>query len=97
MPPGSQKDDTAPATKKDIAGLMEYMGKLYGRVETFERSMDEKFDSMWDRMKRYLDVKIENLQYDYIGAKSDKASVHDDRIADHEKRIKTIERRVFAV
>ena len=32
MAPGSQKDDTAPATKKDIAGLMEYLGKVKNPV-----------------------------------------------------------------
>ena len=80
---------TAPATKQDIAMLMESIGVYYDKTSQWITDLELKFEDHWnaseDRMRQYIDVKFENFSYDLIG-------VRKDRVEDHEDRIKRLER-----
>lgn len=70
-----KNDRQAPATKEDIALLMEQIGKLYDANEQWK-----------DEIKQYFDIVAENIKYDLLkGALNDKVAQHEDRIVRLEK------------
>ncbi len=91
-----KQDPQAPATKQDIAMLMQEIGKLY---DANERWKDDLHDDMerwrnelrgdverWkEEVKLHFDAAAENLAADFRGALSDKIDQHENRIARLEK------------
>ncbi|OGJ62729.1 hypothetical protein A3C37_03625 [Candidatus Peribacteria bacterium RIFCSPHIGHO2_02_FULL_53_20] len=91
----------APATKQDIALIMDSIGKHYDATERWkdeildatERWKEEMKDHMsqWkNETMRHFDVVAEQLTHDFQGALSDKISVHDDHLKRHDKEIHAI-------
>ena len=94
-------DNTSPATKEDIAMMMEQIGSYYDRtekrlvkiedrIEASEERMTNHIAASEDQMKRHFDVVTENLHYDLLGAHKDKIQQHEDRIRRLEKHTKLI-------
>ncbi len=79
-------DMQAPATKQDIAILMEQIGTYYDRTERRFIELDEKIERKAEETKRYFDVVAEDMRHDYLGA-------HKDRIENHEDRIRRLEKK----
>ncbi len=73
-------DPTAPATKQDIALLMNEIGKLYSANEGWKEDLTEKMEAWKEEVKEHFDVVAENIKHDFRGAFSDKLAQHEDRI-----------------
>ena len=65
---------------------MEEMGRLYEAIQLSEIRLEEKLETKIleseKRTKRYINVKIENLAYDVLGAQNDKFQKYDQKIAE---------------
>lgn len=94
----------APATKQDIAILMETLGQLMGKMTGMEDRLTgvegrmtgmeeriEQLDQKIDGVEHRLLVRFENLRHDVLGALKDVGS-NDRQVADHEERIVRLER-----
>lgn len=90
-------DPTAPATKADIALLMQEMGKLYDAnyrwkeelkeyVTRWKIEMMEKMDKWKDDLHRHFDVVAEDMRHDVFGINNDRFEVHEDRIRRLERK-----------
>ena len=44
-----------------------------------------------NKTRRYIDMKLENVAYDILGAQKDRFEDHERKIVDHEQRIDTLE------
>jgi len=76
----------APATKQDIALLMDSIGKHYDATERWKNEM-----LAWkEEILRHFDVKCEELTHNFQGALTDKISVHDVHLKRHDGEIHTI-------
>jgi hypothetical protein len=73
-------DQTAPATKQDIALLMEQMGSYYMKTES-------KIQRLKADMVFHTEVLIENLRHDLLGAQKDE-------ITSIKTRLRRVERKV---
>ena len=62
--------------KQDVGILKKDVGMLTQTVGTLMEQMTESEE----RIKRYFDVTVENLMYDFTGAKKDRIENHEDRI-----------------
>ncbi len=80
-----KKDDASSTTKKDIALLMDTMGKVFEEVHGIEK-----------RMMDHTEFLIENLRADVLDAKKDQVQQHQDRLDDHGRRIVRLEHKVAA-
>ncbi len=95
-------DPTAPATKQDIALLMETISALYEAITAMRTridGVDNRFIAMEKTMKdwkdeiiRHFDVVTETLDRDLRGAFRDHTSVNTNRFGVHDKRIARLER-----
>jgi len=74
------QDPQAAATKRDIAMLMDEIGKLYVANQKWK-----------DEIMNHFDVVAENMHHDLLGAHKDKIGVLSDRSEKHEKRIAKLE------
>lgn len=86
-PFAAMTDNTAPATKADITGLMEHL----------DRSIQELYDanSRWkEEIIRHFDVAVEDIRHDLLGARRDEVELLKDGHSDHELRLKRVERHV---
>lgn len=79
-------DDTAPATKADIAALKEEIGCLR---EFVEKQAEET--------RRYFDVVAERMHHDFLGIFKDRTQQHSDKLHKFEERLTTVERRLGIV
>jgi hypothetical protein len=73
----------APATKLDIAMMMEEFGKMY----EWKEEISDKMDSLYEDTKQWREEIIhefhiieEDLRHDAMGAQKDKIENHEDRI-----------------
>lgn len=89
----------APATKQDVALIMESISGLYQaianfRIETeqWKVEMQRQSEEWKDEIIRHFDVVTENLDRDLRGAFRDHTSVNTNRFAGHDKRITRLER-----
>jgi hypothetical protein len=93
---------SAPATKADIAALMEAIGKLYDATERWkdeilcanERWKDDIIQATghWkDEIIRRFDVVAENLHRDFLDAFRDRTQQHHDDLAELNRRVRAIE------
>jgi predicted nucleic acid-binding Zn-ribbon protein len=79
-------DDSAPATKNDIAMLMDEIGKLYDANEKWKDEILEANEKWKDELKKHFDVIAENIHHDMLkGALNDKVEQHEDRIQNLEQ------------
>lgn len=83
-------DPTAPATKQDIALLMEEMGKLYMANAKWKEEILGELKASEGRMKLHFDTVAENMLHDF-------RSGWNDKFTDHEERILRLEQRAGAV
>lgn len=94
-------DTTAPATKQDIAMLMEEFGKIWmwkEDVDQWRTNMDQwkvdferKLDVWKQELKEHFDLVAENIRYDFRAANREEIEVLKDRSKDHGKRIGALE------
>ena len=76
------KDDQAPATKADIAALMNSIGTLYDA------------NARWkEELKADFRLVIEDLRHDVLGARHDKVESLDERTQSLDKRVTRLETR----
>lgn len=73
------RPSSAPATKEDIALLMDSIGKHYDATERWK-----------EEIIRHFDVKCEELTHNFQGALTDKISVHDVHLQRHDGEIHAI-------
>ncbi len=85
-------DPTAPATKQDIALLMDTMGNLLIATEEWKSGMLHDMEVWKDELKRHFDVVAEKLSHDLCGALRDHTSVNANRFTAHDRRITRLER-----
>lgn len=76
-----KNDPTAPATKADIALVMNEIGKLYDANQRLKHDLREHFD-----------FTVENIRHDLEGANRDHIEMLKDRSNDHLHRIKRLEK-----
>jgi hypothetical protein len=74
MVPMTKRDQSAAATKQDVAMLMEEFGKLYSATERWK-----------DEIKHHFDLQFELAREDLKGATLDRLTSHNRRIARLEK------------
>ena len=91
-------DDSSPATKADIKGLMDSIGKLYDAIEGWKddilQANERRKDEILNEMKRHFDVAVEDIRHDLEGANRDEIDILKDTKRDHEKRITRLEQHV---
>lgn len=81
-------DPAAPATKHDIAMIMESISGLYQAIANLRIETEQ-----WKvEILRHFDVVTETLDRDLRGAFRDHTSVNTNRFAVHDKRITRLER-----
>lgn len=83
-------DDSSPATKKDIQGIMEYLGKNEAKIFDVERQVEgvkKQMKEDKEEIKRHFDVVAENLLHDFRGALNDKVQNHENRIVRIEEHV----------
>jgi hypothetical protein len=88
-------DPAAPATKQDVALIMESISGLYEAISSMRKRFDEvdiKIAESEDRTKRHFDVVVETLEHDLGGAFRDHTSVNANRFTAHDRRITRLER-----
>jgi hypothetical protein len=85
------EDSKTPATKKDIALLMNEMAKLYGAQEQWKREIIDR-QKVWkdeilegqahgkDEIIRHFDVVVETIRHDLLGANRDEMEGVKDRV-----------------
>ena len=64
----------APATKQDIALLMDSIGKHYDATERWKNEILEHMSKWKEEMHRHFDVVAEELRHDVLGAFRDHTS-----------------------
>lgn len=69
-------ESQAPATKADIAALMDQIGKLYDANEGWK-----------EEVLRHFDVVAEQIKHDFNGAFSDKVEQHEERLLRLEEHV----------
>ena len=74
------KDDQSPATKADVAALMESIGTLYAANERWKEELKEDFRLV-----------IEDLRHDVVGIQHDKVEMLDERTRTLDKRVARLE------
>ena len=80
--------DTAPATKRDIAMLMEQMGQYYDKIEQRMEDMREEMQMWKQELKDHFDVVAENIKHDFLhGTLHDKIEQHEDRLVRLEEHV----------
>jgi hypothetical protein len=98
-------DTTAPATKQDIAMLMEEFGKMWmwraevdSRFITLKENMTllrqeikEEISQGKAEMKDHFDLVAENIRHDFVAANREEIEVLKDRSKDHGKRLGALE------
>ncbi|MDD5624026.1 MAG: hypothetical protein PHI23_04955 [Candidatus Peribacteraceae bacterium] len=92
----AQQDQTAPATKQDIAMLMESIGNFYDASERWKEEMLKQM-SQWkeevkEDTKRHFDVSVEQIRRDLLGANRAEIVVLQNNSKDHKQRIERLER-----
>jgi len=98
--------ELAPATKADIAGIMEILSQLLDQNDKTHEKIDDlegKMESLEIKVDN-LESKIENIDKDlrvYIDLRCeqlhyDDKGLYNDKVADHEMRIKILEEKVAA-
>ncbi len=77
----------APATKRDVAFLMDEIAKIYrsveeGRIdnESWKDEMIQHMDAWKKELKDHFDLVAENIHQDCIGANKDQITSHEHRI-----------------
>lgn len=89
-------DPTAPATKRDMAMVMEHVGGLYvhleKRVIALEESLDKRFTESEGRMVQQFHVIAEQIHHDAIGANRDEIEVVKDRVTRLERHTGLLKR-----
>jgi len=76
--------DTTPATKTDIAMLMDGMGRYYDKLAELVAGYKEE-------TMRHFDVTVEKIRHDLSGANRDEIELLKDARIDHDNRLRTIE------
>ncbi|MSR67769.1 hypothetical protein EXS65_03030 [Candidatus Peribacteria bacterium] len=105
----SKKKSSSPAlTKADLSGfesrLMKHMdikvttlrSELKSDISQSELKLSSQISDSKSELIRYIDLKHEQLLYDFRGIFADKTSQQNDRIDNHEHRIQRIEHKVMA-
>jgi hypothetical protein len=77
-------DDQAPASKQDIRLLMQAIGTFYDQTNRRLVSLEEMILASEERMKEHVDLAVETIRHDLLGANRD-------RVEDHEHRIVRLE------
>ncbi|MEK7218184.1 MAG: hypothetical protein AAB728_01825 [Patescibacteria group bacterium] len=85
------QDHTAPATKQDIALLMESIGKLYNADERWKDEIIDANERWKDEIIRHVDVTVENIRHELRSANREEIEVLKDRSKDHGARIQRLE------
>lgn len=95
------KDDSAPATKGDVKLILTHLSytekrltsveKHVGEIQSDMNGMKNDMNGMKEELKRYMDVKLELLYHDFVGATKDDVQSVRDRVHDHEFRIQVLE------
>lgn len=82
--PMKKKDDQSPATKKDIRILMDQMGRYYlkteDRIREYKEYTEDRLKEHNEDIKRYFDIRVEDIRHDLLGVNKDKIEQHEDRI-----------------
>lgn len=73
-------NDQSPATKADIAMIVEMIGKQYDAIKRWKEEMIQHFD-----------LSIETFRHDFLAMKREQVDMLDDRTKDHGKRIHRLE------
>lgn len=87
---------SAPATKQDIAMLMDMLGQMMIKMTGMEdrmTGMEDRMDGLEqkiDDVEQRMLVQFENLKHDVLGALKD-VRTNDTQIADHERPIVRLE------
>jgi hypothetical protein len=89
----TKDQDSSPASKEDIALLMEQMGSYYDRTERRIVELEETLEARMERSKEEtiheFKVVAEDIRHDFRGAFHDKLEQHDERIVRLERRVTT--------
>ena len=76
----ARHDQSAPATKADIAAIMESIGRLHDANERWK-----------DDIIRHFDVALENVERDFADIFKDRTQQHHDDLGDLKRRVRAIE------
>ncbi len=80
-------DMTAPATKQDIAGLMEQIGEYYFRTKTQISDLKDDVAEWKDEVKFHFDVSVEQVHHEMLSANREEILVIKDRLTRIEDHI----------
>ncbi|MEX1112815.1 MAG: hypothetical protein WEC84_05120 [Candidatus Andersenbacteria bacterium] len=75
------------ATKDDLKALEQRFDGLEGRMNNGFQEIDKRFDELFDKIDRYIDVRVDNV----TGINRDEVSLIKDKQQQHEKRISALE------
>jgi archaellum component FlaC len=81
-------NDLSPITRSDYNGMMEIMNQILTKVDHVETRidrLDDKITNINNDLRTYIDLRYEQLHYDYKG-------LYNDKVADHEMRISRLEK-----
>lgn len=85
----SRKKKSSPGvTKADLARVE---SKL---IKHFDSKLTSQITDAKSELIRYIDLKNEQLLYDFRGIFGDRTEQQDEKIADHERRIHQVERKL---
>lgn len=74
------QDSSAPATKQDVALIMESITVIHIALGDLRTEVDEKISACEDRMVHQFHVIAEQIHHDAIGANCDEIEVVKDRV-----------------
>ena len=60
--------------------LMDQIGRYYLKTESRFNELDDRFIEYKEEIKRYFDVRVEDIRHDLLGVNKDKIELHEDRI-----------------
>ncbi|MDD5055390.1 MAG: hypothetical protein PHZ00_03930 [Candidatus Peribacteraceae bacterium] len=87
----SQQDDSAAATKKDIRGLMEMIGKVMDEAHANKVELKAEIEKSEERTGDKLALAVEIIKAEAVGANNDRLEQHSEAISKLDIRVTRLE------
>lgn len=87
----ARHDQSAPATKADIAAIMESIGRLHDANERWKDEILHATKRWKEDIIHHFDVALENAAHNLGGIFKDRTQQHHDDLGDLKRRVRAIE------